>query len=174
MGLSRAGKLILKCPVPSAYLHQQDGIFFFVPPLTMGLVGAVGYLCFGNRIYSPSIKDIFFAVVTGSVVMFLFSLLTRFLTKYTAVTFFAENGISMMVGRSAAFSAYKNIVECRITPTKSGNTTFYVLCFTLMESDDAFSRFFVSQVKTVAVAENMLEPVLQILRDKGVKVVEAP
>src|SRR5208283_2993732 len=102
MGLSRAGKLILKCPVPSAYLHQRDGIFFFVPPLTMGLVGAVGYLCFGNRIYSPSIKDIFFAVVTGSVVMFLLSLLTRFLTKYTAVTFFAENGISMMVGRSAA------------------------------------------------------------------------
>jgi hypothetical protein len=43
-----------------------------------------------------------------------------------------------------------------------------------MESDDEFSRFFVSQVKTVAVAENMLEPVLQILRDKGVKVVESP
>lgn len=66
------------------------------------------------------------------------------------------------------------MAECWVTPTKNWNKTFYVLDFTLMESDDEFSRFFVSQVKTVAVAENMLEPVLQILRDKGVKVVESP
>jgi len=171
MGLSKAGKLILKCSVPSAYLRQRNGIFFFVPYLTVGLSGVVIYLCLGGRnIYSPSLKDMLFAVITGSVVMFLFSLLT----KYTAVTFFAENGISMMVGRSGTFSAYKNIAECRVTPTKNWDKTFYVLNFTLMESDDAFSRFFVSQVKTVAVAENMLEPVLQILRDKDVKVVKSP
>ena len=173
MGLSRAGKLILKCPVPLAYLHQRDGIFFFVPYLTMGLVGVVGYLCLGGRnIYSPSIKDIFFAVITGSVVALLFRLLTKFLTKYTAVTFFAENGISMIVGRSAAFSAYKNITACQITPTQSGNMAFYILKFTLMKSDDGFISLFGSQVTTVAVTENMLEPVLQILRDKGVKVIE--
>ena len=168
MGLSRAGKLILKCPVPLAYLHQRDGIFFFVSYVTMGLVGVVGYLCLGGgNIYSPSLKDILFAVITGIVVVFLFS----FFGKVAWVTFFAENGVSI-VGRSAAFSAYKNIAECRVTPTKNWNQTFYILDFTLMKSDDEFSRLFFSQVKTVAVAENMLEPVLQILRDKGVKVVE--
>jgi len=49
---------------------------------------------------------------------------------------------------------------------------FYILKFTLMKSDDGFISLFGSQVTTVAVTENMLEPVLQILRDKGVKVIE--
>ena len=171
MGLSRAGKLILKCPVPLAYLHQRDGIFFFVPYLTMGLVGVVGYLCLGGgNIYSPLLKDILFALITGSVVMFLFGLLG----KAARVTFFAENGISIIGRYGSAFSAYKNMAECRVTPTKNWDRTFYVLNFTLMESDNELSRYFISQVKTVAVAENMLESVLQILRDKGVQVVEAP
>jgi len=139
----------------------------------MGLCGVIAYFGLGGRnLYSPSTKDIFFAAVTGSVVALLFRLLTKFLTKYTAVTFFAENGISMIVGRSAAFSAYKNITACQITPTQSGNMAFYILKFTLMKSDDGFISLFGSQVTTVAVTENMLEPVLQILRDKGVKVIE--
>jgi hypothetical protein len=87
MGLSMAGKLILKCPVPTGYLRQRNGIFFF---LTIGLAGAAGYLCMGNRnLYSPSFKDLLFAAITGSVVAYLFSLLG----KVRAVTFFAENGI---------------------------------------------------------------------------------
>ena len=173
MGLSRAGKLILKCPVPLAYLRRRDGFFPCVVYLTMGLCGVIAYFGLGGHsLYSPSTKDIFFAAVTGSVVALLFRLLTKFLTKYTAVTFFAENGISMIVGRSAAFSAYKNITACQITPTQSGNMAFYILKFTLMKSDDGFSSLFGSQVTTVAVTENMLEPVLQILRDKGVKVIE--
>jgi hypothetical protein len=173
MGLSRAGKLILKCPVPLAYLRRRDGFFPYVVYLTMGLCGVIAYFGLGgHNLYSPSTKDIFFAVVIGSVVALLFRLLTKYLTKYTAVTFFAENGISMMVGRSAAFSAYKNITACQITPTQSGNMAFYILKFTLMKSDDGFSSLFGSQVTTVAVTENMLEPVLQILRDKAVKVIE--
>lgn len=167
MGLSIAGKSILKCPVPAGYFRQRDRIFFY---LTIGLVGAVGYLCMGNRnLYSPSFKDLLFAAITGSVVAYLFSLLG----KVRAVTFFAENGI-VITGRYSAFSAYKDIGECHVTPTKNQNETFYILNFTLVKSGDSFSAWVARPVKGVAVPENMIEPVLQILRDKGVKVVEGP
>jgi hypothetical protein len=170
MGLSIAGKLILKCPVPTAYLSQRDGIFFFIPYLTVALAGVVGYLCLGgHNLYSPSFQDILFAAITGSIVACLFGLLG----KAVAVTFFAENGISI-VGRSGAFSAYKDIAECRVTSHRNWKQNFYVLDFTLTKSDDGFRRLLFSQVKTVAVAENMLEPVLHLLRAKGVKTVEAP
>jgi hypothetical protein len=43
-----------------------------------------------------------------------------------------------------------------------------------MKSGDSFSTWIARPVKGVAVPENMIEPVLQILRDKGVKVVEEP
>jgi hypothetical protein len=121
MGLSRAGKLTLKCPVPSAYLHQRDGIFFFVPYLTVGLIGVVGYLCLGGgNIYSPSLKDILFAVITGSVVMFLFSLLG----KVARVTFFAENGVSIVGRYGNAFQHIKTWPNVGSLQQKTGTRLF--------------------------------------------------
>jgi hypothetical protein len=167
MGFSIPGKVILKYPVPAGYFRRRDGIFFY---LTIGIVGAFGYLCMGNRnLYSPAFNDLFFAAVTGSVVACLFSLLG----KMRAVIFFAENGIAIP-GRYSAFSAYKDIVECRMTLTKNRSETFYILNFTLMTSGNSFSSWVSRPIKGVAVPEKMIEPVLQILRDKGVKVVEVP
>jgi fucose 4-O-acetylase-like acetyltransferase len=169
MGLSRAGKLILKCPVPTAYLHQRDGIFFFIPYLTFELMGIVFYLCLGNHnIYSPSFKDIFFALFTGFVLVFLFTLLG----KVSRVTFFAENGVSTVGRYGNAFLAYREIEECLVSPTKHWNKTFYILDFTLAESENPLVGIAISRVETVPVANEMLEQVLQILRDKGVAITQ--
>jgi hypothetical protein len=143
MGFSLPGKSILKCPMPKPYLHYRDGIFFYVPHLIFAVMGIVLYLCLGGgNIYSPSIKDIFFAAGIGLALVFL----AGFLMKVSRPAFFCENGISIP-GRSSAFTAYREIAECVVSPIKHWNTDFYILNFTLRESENPLTGILISRVE---------------------------
>jgi hypothetical protein len=71
-------------------------------------------------------------------------------------------------------SYFKNIENCNVYSESYKGTKFIVLKLTLKKKD-ILSFLKPKQVSEVAVPENVnFNQVLQILRDKGVKVVEAP
>ncbi|MGO8836764.1 MAG: hypothetical protein ACLQAH_18100 [Limisphaerales bacterium] len=78
-----------------------------------------------------------------------------------------EDHITDGVGRSADRSQYRNIEYCDVSHDNYNGTKFSVLRFSVRKGLPA------GQVKEVAVPDEVnLEHILQILRDKGVKVVE--
>jgi hypothetical protein len=80
-----------------------------------------------------------------------------------------EDHISKLVGRSANRSRYKDIECCNVSYDNYNDTKFSVLKFSVRKGLP------IGQIKEVAVPDDVnLEQVLQFLRDKGVKVVEAP
>ena len=80
-----------------------------------------------------------------------------------------EDHITDGAGRSADRSRYRDIECCNVSHDSYNNIKFSVLKFSVRKGLP------VGQIKEVAVPDDVsLEHVLQILRDKGVKVVEMP
>lgn len=80
-----------------------------------------------------------------------------------------DDHITDGAGRSANRSRYKNIECCNVSHDNYKDTKFSVLKFSVRKGLP------VGQIKEVAVPDDVsLEHVLQILRDKGVKVIEEP
>lgn len=80
-----------------------------------------------------------------------------------------EDHISKLVGRSANRSRYGDIECCNVSHDNCYDTKFTVLKFSVRKGLP------VGQIKEVAVPDDVnLEQVLHVLRDKGVKIVEAP
>jgi hypothetical protein len=79
-----------------------------------------------------------------------------------------ENHITDGAGRSADRSRYVDIECCNVSHDNYNDTKFSVLKFSVRKGLP------VGQIKEVAVPDDVnLEHILQILRDKGVKVVES-
>ena len=80
-----------------------------------------------------------------------------------------EDHITDGSGRSVDRSRYRDIECCSVSRDRYKDTKFSILRFTTKKGLPA------GQVKEVAVPDDVnLEKILQILRDKGVKVIEAP
>ena len=84
-----------------------------------------------------------------------------------------EDSIMKAPGRCPHESLYKNIKSCNVCPDSYNTTKFSVLKFTMKMPRNYLSTLPTGQIKEVAVPDDVdLKQILNILRDKGVKVVE--
>jgi hypothetical protein len=83
-----------------------------------------------------------------------------------------EDCITKAISRPARRSSYKNIEFCSVNHCTYNEIKFSILKFTFKKEG---GRLPIGEVQQVAVPNDVnLERVLQILRNKGVKVVEVP
>jgi hypothetical protein len=157
---------LMKWREPNAYVRKGLSHGKWIGLLIVLMI--VPLFLIGEQISHHSSKDltvlISFFVIVG-VLGYI-----RVLFGSGSVVCLKEDHISILIGRSANRTLYKDIECCDVRHDSYNDTKFTILNFAIKKQRKFLP---VGQVAKVAVPNDVnLEQVLQIIRDKGIKIIE--
>jgi hypothetical protein len=156
----------MKWREPNAYRRKNFSIGGLIQ---IFLLNAVGLLIISPVVIRNNSKHSIAIIV----LLYLFLCLVAFLGKWFGVTVIqVKDNVIWKSGNSSGRFYLANIKSCNVGSDFYKGTKFFVLKFDLKEQNK--SLFFKpKQISEIAMPENVnLEQFLQILRDKGVNVIE--